>query len=98
MRAREFRIIVALALASGLLALVITAFLVVPTPSISHASHLNQVGNPCDGVQINIIPPLPTLNDTISVTYSAEWSDSCAPSIENKLAQKGSMRYPSVQI
>jgi len=74
MEMRKFRMMVALALGSGLLALVMTALLVVSAPSISHASPLDQVGNPCGyGFQIDVVPPLPTTNDTVSVTYSAEW-------------------------
>lgn len=75
MKTQRLHVAAALTLGVGLLVLVVGALSIVSAPFISHASPLNQVGNPCgNGFQINVIPPLPTQNDTVSVTYSAEWS------------------------
>lgn len=71
MKTQKFRVAAALVLGVGLLVLVVVPRSVASAPSISHASLLNQVGNPCGGgFQINVIPS--ELCGTRSFTVSEE--------------------------
>lgn len=67
-------IVIVLVLGSVLSPLFVAALPVVSSASISQAFSLDQEDSPCGHeFQINAIPPLPSQDDTITVTYSAIW-------------------------
>jgi hypothetical protein len=80
MAARNLYLVAILVLGLGLIALVVAALPALSAPSQSSILPLNGTINPCgDGFRIDIVPRSPTQGDTVSVTYSADWPDSCVP-------------------
>jgi hypothetical protein len=78
--ARKLYVVAVLPLGLGLMAVVVAALPALSAPPQSRILPLDGTINPCGyGFQIDIAPRIPTQDDTISVTYSADWPDSCVP-------------------
>ena len=56
-----------------------------------------EISSPCGSeFQINIVPGLATPDDTITVTYSAVWADSCTPSHQSHQVVSNVIRLDAV--